>query len=353
MAGAAAAPQRVAAPQRGRPSGRAVLKFGVCSLRAPQRLARRGGGAGGAGATDASADSQSATSLPILDAAAARGDPGVFLFRHFAVRHAAGAHKVGTDAMLLGAWAAPSAAERRILDVGAGTGVLALMAAQRAASGSAVDAVEADAAAAAQAAANFAAAPFRDVSLTAHAARFQEFAVAAPGGRYDLLLSNPPFFMGGTHSSGAPAAAARHAGEHSLPSADLAVGAAALLAPGGRLCVVLPAGAEAAAFCGAAATAGLAVARRCAVRTRADDAAPKRCLLELRAAPPGGAAPAAAAAEEEERLAVQVARGGADSGGGGGGGQPAYTAEYLALTAPFHHPDYVRRWSAGGGRGGQ
>ena len=75
----------------------------------------------------------------------------VFQFKQFSVRHAKSGMKVGTDSVLLGAWA-DFVARNRILDVGAGTGILALMAAQRNADAM-VDAVEIDAVAAEEAAA--------------------------------------------------------------------------------------------------------------------------------------------------------------------------------------------------------
>ena len=84
----------------------------------------------------------------------------VFCFKEFAVRQVASAMKVGTDSVLLGAWAGVEGA-RSILDVGTGTGVVALMAAQRNRSAM-IDAVEIDPQAALEATLNFRRSPWAD-----------------------------------------------------------------------------------------------------------------------------------------------------------------------------------------------
>jgi tRNA1(Val) A37 N6-methylase TrmN6 len=273
--------------------------------------------------------------------------------------------KVGTDSMLLGAWAPPprragepdrgasggggeggpgaaAAPPLRVLDVGTGTGVLALMAAQKSPPGTLVDAIDVDAAAAAQAAANAAASAWAD-AVRVRRASLQEWAAAAAaaagssaaeagdggGGPaatagsapeaqllYDAIISNPPFFQ---HSSKPPRgrrAAARHA-DVGLPLPDLAACAAALLRPGGALALVLPPP-EARAFLGAARRAGLGLVEVLQVFTRAGDAEPKRLLLRLEK-------PVAAGGDGGEGSKISSSRSdsGGEGGGGGGGGRAA------------------------------
>ena len=99
--------------------------------------------------------------------------------------------KVGTDGVLLGAWAAGG---RRILDVGTGTGVIALMLAQRFAD-AVVDAVEIDADACGQAKENVAASPFAG-RVSVHCESVQQWAQHEENsGAYDAIVSNPPFFV--------------------------------------------------------------------------------------------------------------------------------------------------------------
>lgn len=194
-----------------------------------------------------------------------------FQFRQFAVRHDRCAMKVGTDGVLLGAWCGVAGAARA-LDVGCGSGLIALMLAQRSASLRVVG-IDVDGAAVAQAAANFAGSPWAG-RLEAAAMDFRR---AAPGGAFDLVVSNPPFFTETTLPGEAARAAARHA--RSLPLDSLVARAAGVLSAGGRLAVVVPWG-RAAEVVAAAAGFGLFVRRRCDVRTVARKP-PRRALLEL------------------------------------------------------------------------
>lgn len=249
--------------------------------------------------------------------------PQPFMFRHFQLSTDGCAMKVGTDAMVLGSWVVPLATETRILDIGTGSGVLALMAAQRATAHSTIDAVELDAAAAAQAALNFGASPWAG-RLTAHHTTFQDFVASrGPGGAYDLLLSNPPFFEGGSKANIAARAAARHA-DVTLPFADLAAGAAALMHATSRLCVVLPP-AESQAFLSQAAGSGLALRRRLRVRSWEGDTADKRHLLELVVA--SGAGGGVGEVREEALVLRECER--------------RYSDAYRALTIDFHPPGAV------------
>lgn len=140
--------------------------------------------------------------------------------------------KVGTDGVLLGAWA-PVEGARHILDVGTGTGLVALMAAQRCTAR--VTALEIDAEAAAQARENVQASPWHDRVQVACAnfvgARFDE--------PFDAILCNPPYFIHSLKSEGEQRTLARHA--TSLSCEQLLAGAASALAPQGSLSVIVPA----------------------------------------------------------------------------------------------------------------
>lgn len=155
-----------------------------------------------------------------------------FAFKQFSVNQASCGMKVTTDACIFGAWA-PVEHARRILDIGTGTGLLALMAAQR--SMGSIDAVEMDASSATAAEVNFINSPWPDRLRMFHA-RVQEFyPIAAP---YDVILCNPPFYLSGTRSPGSGRANSRHA--DSLSHEELLDVIDRLLAPKGTVCVLLP-----------------------------------------------------------------------------------------------------------------
>lgn len=116
-----------------------------------------------------------------------RGKP--FRFRYFDLHQHRCAMKVGTDSMILGAWA-PSPGAGKLLDLGTGTGVLSLMMAQRFPD-IRIDAIEIDREAALQAKENIAASRWRD-RVTVIPAAIQSW----QGGPYDMIISNPPYFDG-------------------------------------------------------------------------------------------------------------------------------------------------------------
>jgi tRNA1Val (adenine37-N6)-methyltransferase len=160
-----------------------------------------------------------------------------FRFKHFTIHQERTAMKVGTDGVLLGAWA-PLATARRILDIGTGTGLIALMAAQRAPQ-AVIEAVEIEAEATAQAEANVAASAWGD-RIHIHHTDFEQYAAAEAerGGTFDVIVSNPPFFTETLKSADAGRAMARHA--DSLPFAQLMAGSARLLTPDGALALIYP-----------------------------------------------------------------------------------------------------------------
>lgn len=159
-----------------------------------------------------------------------------FSFRQFTVRQDRCAMKVGTDGTILGAWARMTAtkARPRILDIGTGTGLVALMMAQRYPQAW-VSAIDIDPAAAAQAEENVRRSPFAR-RITVERAGLQAF---EPQTEYDAIVCNPPFFTDSLTCPDGQRTLARHTA--SLSYEDLMKGAARLLAPGGRMSVIVPA----------------------------------------------------------------------------------------------------------------
>lgn len=142
--------------------------------------------------------------------------------------------KVGTDGILLGAWAETQEA-KNILDVGTGSGVIAIMMAQRCPQAS-ITGVEVDQASFEQAAANMAHAPWARRLRAVHQS-IQDYA-ATTAERYDLIISNPPFFTGGTFSNNQDRNSVRHTVK--LPHGDLLRAVQRVLSPKGRFSVILP-----------------------------------------------------------------------------------------------------------------
>ncbi|WP_038908770.1 tRNA(1)(Val) (adenine(37)-N(6))-methyltransferase TrmN [Dickeya oryzae] len=160
---------------------------------------------------------------------------GGFTFKQFFVAHDRCAMKVGTDGVLLGAWTSLHQ-ETRILDIGCGSGLLALMLAQRSGGQVPVDGVELDAAASAQAADNVALSPWAD-AIRIYQADILAYA-RDTASRYSLIVSNPPYFSPGVDCASTQRAQARYT--TTLTHDALLDCASRLLTPEGRFCVVLP-----------------------------------------------------------------------------------------------------------------
>lgn len=192
-----------------------------------------------------------------------------FLFKQFVVRHDRCAMKVGTDGVLLGAWA-PVAQARTALDVGTGTGLVALQLAQRNPSLH-VTAVEVDSDAATQAAENVACSPWPD-RIKVVCADFRNF---QSDGGFDLIVSNPPYFVDALPCPDRQRNTARHAG--SLNYDLLFRQSVQLLGEGGLVSVIIPSEVERQAE-EAAWMHGLCPRRRTRVFTKAGKPA-RRVLL--------------------------------------------------------------------------
>jgi len=204
-----------------------------------------------------------------------------FRFKQFNVEQNDVSMRVNTDGVLLGAWCGmPSDEGCRVLDVGSGTGVIALMAAQRLASSGKkrfdVDAVEIDAPSCVQAERNFTSSAWKG-KLSVYLCGFQEY-VPDSHCKYDLIVSNPPYFNNSLKNPSETKQMARHT--DSLPYSDLIAGARALLSANGCLSVILPAE-ESVLFCDIAVENGFSRTRVCNVFSKEGEDSPKRVMMEF------------------------------------------------------------------------
>ena len=164
------------------------------------------------------------------------GRERIFRFKQFAVVNDRTAMKVGTDGVLLGAWC-PVDGAQRVLDVGTGCGVIALMVAQRN-SIAMIDAIDIDHDSIDEAAFNFCHSPWGE-RLNAIEGDFNELQANE---RYDLIVSNPPYFTNGVLPTGDSRTTARHTA--SLSYRQLIEGASRLMAADGILAFISPTDAE-------------------------------------------------------------------------------------------------------------
>ncbi|MDR0825553.1 MAG: methyltransferase [Prevotella sp.] len=196
-----------------------------------------------------------------------------FRFKQFTIYHDRCAMKVGTDGVLLGAWADVSDAYH-VLDVGTGTGLIALMIAQR--NGSVrIDAIDMDADAIGQATENIGKSPFAS-RIRCFNRSFQNFGIN-PRKKYDVIVSNPPFFIESLKSPRQDRTLARHT--DSLPVEELISAASLLLTDKGRISLIYPYNYKDGLFA-LAAQNNLSVSRVANVYPT-PDSKPKRILIEL------------------------------------------------------------------------
>jgi tRNA1Val (adenine37-N6)-methyltransferase len=200
-----------------------------------------------------------------------------FAFKQFIIRQEKCAMKVGTDAVLLGAWVRPNGA-KRILDIGTGTGIIALMIAQR--SAGLIDGIDIDDLACLQAQENVALSPWKErVRILHHS--LQEYSEETST-RYDLVVSNPPYFLDSSKANGLERTTARHA--DLLPYRELIDSVIRLLDKKGKFCVILPVK-EAAILRELANEKGLQLSKLMRVRTKADQETEKRHIMQFEFAP--------------------------------------------------------------------
>ena len=247
----------------------------------------------------------------------------VFRFKYFNVVNERSAMKVNTDGVLLGAAMTMLSADRRMLDIGTGTGTIALMAAQRALGipGQAgddgmravgdfmIDAIDIDEPSASEAAANFGESPWAE-HLRAHNLSLQDFADSEPD-KYDLIFSNPPYFEDSCIAPDERKSTARHTSV-GLSYRDIFEFASERLTENGRVSLVLPADQEA-VLCRYARMCGLHLFRIMRIRT-VERKAPIRIITEFsrqRCQTPA-----------DEMLTIM--------------NEGKYTQEYLSLTKDFY-----------------
>ena len=161
-----------------------------------------------------------------------------FSFKQFTLEQDRCAMKVGTDGVLLGAWTSLKNNPQTVLDIGAGTGLIALMLAQRSTADQ-IDAIEIDEDAYEQCVENFENSPWADRLFCYHAS-LDEFATEPEAEKYDLIVSNPPYFGPNEREINIPENRKKARFYDSLPFEDLVNYAAQLLSEVGELAVVIP-----------------------------------------------------------------------------------------------------------------
>ena len=196
-----------------------------------------------------------------------------FRFKQFTVFHDKCAMKVGVDGVTIGAWADVNGA-KSILDVGCGSGLIALMLAQR--SDAEVTAVDIDAQSILQSGVNIENSPWKERISLLHSS-FQNFAESYSG-QFDLIVSNPPFFINSLKNPSQSRAVARHT--DTLLHEDLVKNAKKLLAENGKFCVILPV-LEGEQFIELAENEGLFCSQKVSVFPNLEKPA-KRLLLEFK-----------------------------------------------------------------------
>lgn len=195
-----------------------------------------------------------------------------FHFKEFTVSQEKSTHKVGTDGVLLGAWVDISGS-KFILDIGTGTGVIALMLAQRTDDDVIIAAIELQDEDAGQAKSNFERSPWKD-RLRLHHRPVQDYVA---GYQFDLIVSNPPYFSNGFPPPAEKRGIVRH--DEQLTFGELLDCVKRLLNPKGRFSLVLPV-AEGSRFIEMAKTKDLHCSRMCEFKTRKNKPT-ERLLLEF------------------------------------------------------------------------
>lgn len=195
-----------------------------------------------------------------------------FTFKQFHIEDDRCAMKVGTDSILLGAWAdisTPMPAGLRLLDIGSGCGLLSLMLAQRLGGEGQIVAVEIEPEAAQQARENIAASSWAEM-IEVHHGDINDYATGPDSGddkkcAFDVIISNPPYFSGSLQGPSARRNNARHT--NALSQQQLLANVARLLADDGLFCLILPS-AGSAQLIRHSSAAGLFLQQSCQIHTK-------------------------------------------------------------------------------------
>lgn len=204
--------------------------------------------------------------------------PGTsFAFKQFIIKQDKCAMKVGTDAVLLGAWIFPNGS-KQILDIGTGTGVISLMLAQK--TDAHIDAIDIDTNAFNQATQNASESKFSSQISVIHSS-LQEYSKMTDK-KYNLIVTNPPYFEQSLKSSDEQRSFARHADV--LPFEELIDGVIKLLDPKGKFCLILPT-LEAEKFRALAQKRGLFLSKLLRVKSKVNKDIDKRHLMQFEFTP--------------------------------------------------------------------
>lgn len=227
-----------------------------------------------------------------------------FNFKQFSIQQNNTAMKVGTDGVLLGAWT--TVKNGTILDIGTGTGLIAIMLAQRSKT-ALIDAIEVEEDAHNQAKENISSCNWKN-RISAHHLPIQNF---KPTTQYDLIISNPPFFLASTKAPNEERNTARHT--DSLSFDDLIASVIRLLNSEGIFSLILPIN-EAELFINIATTQHLFLNKKCVIKPNPTKPA-KRVLMEFSFSKTDIVS---------EELTIETAT------------RHQYTKEYISLTQDFY-----------------
>src|SRR6201988_1306851 len=200
--------------------------------------------------------------------------PGhTFVFKKFTVFQHDSAHKVGTDAVLIGAWAQVEKA-KSILDIGTGTGIIALMMAQK--SDAVIDAIDIEQSSYKQACENVKHSAW-EKRIHVHRVSLQDY-VKKCNKKFDIIITNPPYFVDSYKAPDEGRSHARH--NDTLPFTDLIEGVKTLLEPNGKFYIILPTK-EAGDFRHLAEKKGLHLLKRMRVKTKQVNDTEKRHMMQF------------------------------------------------------------------------
>lgn len=230
-----------------------------------------------------------------------------FAFKQFVIKQDKCAMKVGTDAVLLGAWVMPNDS-KLILDIGTGTGLIALMLAQK--TEALIDAIDIDENAVLQAKHNVLESKFSSQISVTHIS-LQNYSQLNPK-KYNLIVTNPPYFEQSLKPTDEQRSHARHADV--LPFEELLDGVLNLLDEKGKFCLILPV-LEAEKFRALAEKRGFYLSKLLRVKSRIDKDVDKRHLMQFEIKP---------TEFSEETIAIELTV------------RHEYTDEYKELTKDYY-----------------